>query len=178
VNHKAKMIQAYLEETQYKNRISYITEQKPLGTAGSLRQIKSKIREPFIVTNCDIIIKSDIDEIVRFHKEHGFDMTLVVSCRHYIIPYGVCEIQAGGLLKGIIEKPAYELLVNTGMYVMNTKVLEVIPANRLFNMDNFIGKAKGKGFKIGVFPISEHAWIDIGQWEEYHKVLEKITVKS
>ena len=39
---------------------------------------------------------------------------------------------------------------------------------------HLIDEAIAKGKKIGVFPIDEDAWIDVGQWSEYKKVIEKL----
>jgi CBS domain-containing protein len=119
VNHKVQMIKSYFEEMNDRFVIHYLEEHKPLGTAGGLRALTKSNYEKFVVTNCDIIIESDLAEIVSFHTKEGLDMTLVVSCRNYVIPYGVCNISNGGLLDCITEKPEYELLVNTGMYVVN-----------------------------------------------------------
>lgn len=177
VNHKSRMIKSYFEEHNGRAyKIHYIEEDKPLGTAGSLKLLKNKIKEPFLVTNCDIIIEADCGEILKFHTDNNYDLTLVVSCKHYVIPYGVCEIENGGLLKNINEKPEHDLLVNTGMYIMNKGVVELIPEGRTCNINDLIMKAKDKGFRIGVFPISESSWIDIGQWEEYHKAIEKMRI--
>lgn len=174
ISHKSGMIKSYFDETNTKYKIHYIEEKKPLGTAGSLRFLKDKVKGHLLITNCDIIIESDYGEIIKFHKDHDYDMTLVVSCRHYSIPYGVCEIETGGILKHINEKPVYDLLVNTGMYVMKTRMLGVIPANKFFNINDLVERAKNKGYKIGVFPVSENSWIDIGQWEGYKKEIEKL----
>lgn len=176
VNHKAKMIKSYFEDSDGRFNIRYLEEKKPLGTAGALRFLKGKIKEPFLITNCDIIINADINEIVKLHVDKGYDMTLVVSCRHYVIPYGVCEIENGGILKHINEKPDYDLLVNTGMYIMDKKILNIIPRNKYFDMNDLISSANEKGFKVGVFPIAEDSWIDIGQWEEYRKAVENLSV--
>ncbi len=177
INHKSKMIKSYFDDTNGQYQIFYIEEEKPLGTAGSLRLVKNKCKDILLVTNCDIIVESDYAEVIKFHKHHNYDMTLVVSCRHYVIPYGVCKIESGGELKNINEKPEYDLLVNTGMYVINKKIINLIPRNTFFNLNELVIKAKKNKLKIGVFPISEDSWIDIGQWEEYHKALEKIKVK-
>lgn len=176
VNHKSRMIKSYFEETSNNYQIDYIEEEKPLGTVGGLKYLKGKIKGSFLVTNCDIIVEADCAEIVRFHQERDNDMTLVVSCRHYVIPYGVCEIQNGGILKKINEKPEQNLLVNTGMYLMKEKLINLIPKNKQFDINELIEKAQAKGLKIGVYPISEDAWIDIGQWEEYRKAVEKIKI--
>lgn len=179
VNHKSKMIKSYFEDTgNDKYNIQYIEETRPLGTAGSLKYLKGRIKEPFLITNCDTIVDMDYGEIVNFHKENNDDMTLVVSYKHHVIPYGVCEIENGGMLKSINEKPEYDFLVNTGIYIMNRKVLDLIPANTVFNMNDVIELAQKKGCKIGAFPINDRSWIDIGQWEEYHKAIEELTMPS
>ena len=174
VFHKARMIKSYFEDMNDKYRISYVEEEVPLGTVGALSLLKGRLNSTFLVTNCDVIVESDYAEIVRFHQEHDYDLTLVVSCRHYMIPYGVCELENGGTLRSIKEKPEYDLLVNTGMYVMNPRVLEVIPPGRSFDIIDLIAKAKTGGCKIGVFPINEKAWIDVGQWEEYYKSVQDL----
>lgn len=173
VNHKAWMIKSYFQEIDSRYKIDYIEEDEPLGTAGSLKFLQGKILKTFVVTNCDVMIDSDYGELVRFHEKNRNDLTLVVSCRHYVIPYGVCEIERGGMLKKIKEKPEYDLLVNTGMYVMSPKVFGIIPKNRLFNMTDLISKAKSRKYRVGVFPINEKHWIDVGQLDEYQKALKE-----
>ena len=176
LNHKSRMIKSYFQEAQTPYHIDYIQEEMPLGTAGSLRLLENMKSRTFIVTNCDVIINCDYSEMVKFHQEHQYDLTLVVSLRHYVIPYGVCDIFDGGMLKRINEKPEYDLLVNTGMYVINRSVLKYIPKNKFFNVTDLIAKIKLKGLRIGAFPINESSWIDVGQWEEYQKAVKILGV--
>ena len=173
LNHKGRMIKSYFEEVGDRYKISYIDEDKPLGTAGSLRALKNLPFESILVTNCDILVESDYSEIVKFHEEKNNDITLVVSCRRHVIPYGICEIENGGTLRVIHEKPVHDLLVNTGMYVIKTKVLDLIPPDTYCDITDLITNAKSQGYEVGVFPISETSWIDIGQWEEYHSAVKK-----
>jgi len=175
INHKAKMIKSYFEEMNTKYNITYIEEENPLGTSGGLKHFQKKLKGSMLVTNCDIIIESDYSEIMSYHDENQYDLTLVVSCRHYVIPYGVCAIENGGTLKSISEKPEYDLLVNTGMYFVKNTILHLIPDNQHFNITDLINKAQEHRFKIGVFPINEKSWIDIGQWEEYHKAIKVLS---
>jgi Nucleoside-diphosphate-sugar pyrophosphorylase involved in lipopolysaccharide biosynthesis/translation initiation factor 2B, gamma/epsilon subunits (eIF-2Bgamma/eIF-2Bepsilon) len=177
INHKARMIRSYFEDTDGKYRIIYIEEKKPLGTVGSLRLLRDRLKKVFMVTNCDTIIEADYADIMSFHRQNRNDMTIVVSCKHHTIPYGVCEIENGGVLKDINEKPGYDVLVNTGMYVMNKRMLDLIPHSDHYDVNELIGSAKSRGFKIGAFPIAENSWVDIGQWEEYRKALEKFKVE-
>ncbi|MBF0570616.1 MAG: nucleotidyltransferase family protein [Candidatus Omnitrophica bacterium] len=174
INHKARMVKSYFEEYGAGYRICYIEENRPLGTVGSLRLLKGRIKGVFLVTNCDTIINIDYNEIVKFHKDNGYDMTLVVSCKRYVIPYGVCEVHSGGLLKSINEKPEHDYLVNTGMYVMSSRIFDFIPVGKVMHINELIAKIKNKGMSVGLFPIDEKAWIDIGQWDEYHRAVRQL----
>jgi len=176
VNHKSKMIKAFFEDFHSNYNISFIEENIPLGTAGGLKYLKNRIDTPFFVSNCDIIIQCDYFEIYKFHKKANFDLTLVSSIQHHIVPYGVCKLEIDGSLKAIKEKPEYNFLVNTGMYILNPDILQFIPKNKSFDMTDLIKRLKEIKKKIGVYPISEKSWIDIGQWEEYRKAIKNLRV--
>lgn len=175
VNYKAALIKAYFDEANLLQSISFVEESEPLGTAGALKFLENKIEKPFFVSNCDIIIKSDYNEIYNFHLTGNFDATIVASMQHFKIPYGVCNISNGGELIDIVEKPEYNFLVNTGMYVLSPNVLKLIPYNQFFHITDLFEKIKKHGGRIGVYPVSENSWIDIGQMEEYKKVLKNIS---
>ena len=176
VNHKSKMIKAFFEDFHSNYHISFIDESIPLGTAGGLKYLEKRIDTPFFVSNCDIIIQCDYSKIYKFHNKGKFDLTLVSSIQHHIIPYGVCKLENDGSLKNIKEKPEYNFLVNTGMYILNPDILEFIPKNKSFDMTDLIKRLKEIKKKIGVYPISEKSWIDIGQWEEYRKVANVLKI--
>ena len=168
------MIQAFFDDYHEGLKLSFIQEEKPLGTVGSLRLMPMERDKTIIVTNCDIIIKHDYSTIARFHKQEKYDITIVASMRHYKIPYGVCELTNGADLIDINEKPEYDFLVNTGMYLVEPNMLDYIPENEYFDMTDLIKKAKQRNHKIGVYPISEKSWVDIGQWEQYHEAVKEL----
>ena len=172
VNEKSNMIKAYFNEFKSLYNIKYIDEKKPLGTAGSLRLLKNTIKNTFFVINSDIIIKSYYPSILAFHKNNNFDLTLVTSMRNYKIPYGVCLFDEKGNLTNINEKPQYNFFVNTGLYILEPKVLNLIPNNIEFDMIKLVEIVKKK-MKVGVFPIPENSWIDVGQWSQYQKNLNQ-----
>jgi len=177
LNYKAKIIKAYFSDLEHNYNVHYIQEDKPLGTIGSLYLLKKNLKNAFFVTNCDILIEADYADIFKFHKEKKNDITLVVSMKHYKIPYGICEINNGGVLRGIKEKPEYDFLANTGLYLLERNVLTDIPDNTFYNitdlMDGYIKKDK----KIGIYPVSEKSWMDMGQWEEMQEMMKKCGVK-
>jgi len=126
------------------------------------------------VSNCDIIIKGDYSKIYKFHKKGKYLLTLVGSMQHYTIPYGVCEIKNGGELETIREKPEYDFLVNAGMYLLEPSVLKFIPENRFYHITDLIKELQKNNQKVGVFPVSEKSYIDVGQWEEYKKTMKEL----
>jgi dTDP-glucose pyrophosphorylase len=173
INHKGRIIKNYLEDSEPDYNLHFIKEPKPLGTAGSLQFLNGKFEGNFIVTNCDIIIYSNYDEIINFHEEYDYDITLVSSMMNFQVPYGICEIDKGGRLLNIREKPEYNFLISTGMYILNTRILKYIPKDKLFHITDLMDKIKKENGKIGVFPISDKSWTDTGQWKEYKKTIEK-----
>jgi len=174
IHHKSKILRAYFDEKSPDYSIGFAEEDEPRGTAGSLKLLKGKLNKPFFVSNCDIIIETDYADIFRFHKKNGYDITLVASAKQYNIPYGICELNGKGSLKRIQEKPEYSFLVNTGMYVLNPDVIDIIPDEGLFHITHLMDKVKENSGSIGVYPVSEKAWIDVGQWAEYRNALKVI----
>ncbi len=172
VNFKANLIKAYLEEFNQIYDFSYILENIPLGTGGALKYLEGNISCPFFVSNCDILIKANYSEIYSKHIEDNNDITIVASMIHYKVPYGVCEIENGGSLVQLIEKPEYDFLVNAGMYVINPEIIKYIPEATFYNITDLIDMVKKNGGKVGVYPVSENSYYDSGQWNEYSNMLE------
>ena len=176
LNYKGDMIKSYFDSIKTDYNLNYIWEINPLGTAGGLKLLPKFDSEDFFLSNCDVIIKSEYDNILEFHKKNEYDMTIVASMQSFKIPYGVLAINNGGSLMEIKEKPEYNFLVNTGMYAIKTKVIDEIPENEFFEMTDLIEKLRSKNYKIGIYPISQSGWLDIGQWGEYQNTVRQLSV--
>lgn len=174
VHHQSKILRAYFEEKDPDYTIGFAEEDIPRGTASSLKLLNTTLQKPFFVSNCDIIIKADYNDLYRYHIDKGFDMTLVASTKKFDIPYGICELNSNGSLDGILEKPEYNFLVNTGMYILNPETIGLIPDDELFHITHLMEKVIKSGGEVGVYPVGENAWIDIGQWAEYRKAIKTI----
>lgn len=175
VNYKSKIIKSYFEELAPSYSVRYLHEDKPLGTAGGLRGLLGSPDPDLIVTNCDVIVSADYHDLTLHHAEAQNDITVVVSLKNYTLPYGVCEIEDGGRLREIREKPQFNYLVNTGLYVLKQTVLNLIPEGELFHFTDLISAVQASGGKVGVYPISDKAWLDTGEWAEYRAAAANLT---
>lgn len=174
VNYKADFIKEYLDSQKNESfKISYIREEKPLGTAGSLHLLKGVLNSPFFVSNCDIIIEEDFSNIYDYHIQNNNDITIVAALKHTKLSYGIIETSEEGLLSSMKEKPEFTFKINSGMYILNPNVLEAITPNKFLHITELISILQKKGHRIGVFPVSEKSWKDIGDWENYIKLISK-----
>ena len=171
VNYKYDMIEFYLNQLERHYDISFFLEDKPLGTIGSVSLLKDKLTAPFFVSNCDIIIDQDFRDVYEYHLENKNDITIVTAIKSYKIPYGVIKAEDGGLLKEITEKPELSYMINTGVYVLNPGLIAEIPHGEFFHITHLMEKIKGKGGRIGCFPVSDGQWRDMGEWPEYLKMI-------
>lgn len=179
VNYKANMIKAYYADIEKNYQISYIEEKQPLGTAGSLHLLADKIDNTFFVVNCDILIDCDYSKIYKYHRDSGNKITLVGAIKNYQIPYGVIEVcKNSKRVNNISEKPSYDLIVNTGMYVLEAELLSRIPVDTHFHITDLIAELLQSGDKVGVYPIHGESWLDMGQFAEMKEMMAKLEVEN
>lgn len=171
VNYKVEMMKFYLSQLEHHYDIEFFQEDKPLGTIGSVALLKGKINTPFIVSNCDIVIDQDYRDVYDYHKENENDITLVTAVKTQRIPYGVIETGENGLMLGLTEKPENTFLFNTGVYILNSQLIDQIPEGRMFHITELMEKVKAEGGRVGCFPVSDRAWHDMGEWPEYLKMI-------
>lgn len=174
VNYMADFIRHYFENfSKHSYNIEYFQEDKPLGTAGSLHLLKGKIKDTFFVSNCDSILDEDYGEILRYHRENKNEITVVSVMKSMYIPYGTLETGEDGLLKSIQEKPELTFKINTGMYVLEPQLINEIPQDEFYHITFLIEKLMKEGRRVGVYPVNEGSWIDVGNWDEYLKQFVK-----
>ena len=121
--------------------------------------------------NCDIILNADYTDIIKWHKENNNLITLIGCHKEVKVPYGILELD-DGILKSFVEKPNYDVIINTGVYILEPEIIGMIPDNKSINMNTLIEEVSKKG-KVSVYPIHD-GWIDVGQWEEYKNCLRGI----
>lgn len=172
VNYKADTIKNYFDfinNPEY--NVSYFQEDKPMGTAGSLRLLKDKINSTFFVSNCDILIEEDYANILEYHRSNKNELTVVAAVKTISIPYGTIITGENGLLESIEEKPTLSFKINTGLYILEPSLLDDIP-DEFFHITHLMEKLKSQGRRVGVYPISQNDWKDMGDWNEYLKLID------
>ncbi len=174
VNHKKNMIKAYFNEIEKSYKVSYVDEDKPLGTGGGLSLLKGEINSTFILSNCDILIEEDYEKIYAYHKEQKNLITMVCSLKKIKIPYGVIEIGEAGEIASMKEKPEVTFFTNTGMYIVEPRIIEELENDKSIGFPDIIEHYKNLGEKIGVYPINEENWLDMGQLDEMEEMRKRL----
>ncbi len=172
VNYKADFLKYYLSQLDHKYDIEFFQEENPLGTIGSVSLLKGKIDTPFFVSNCDSINEQDYRDVYDYHISNHNDLTIVTMVKSFKIPYGVIETGEDGLMVSLSEKPELTFQVNTGVYILNPECIDEIPEGEFFHITHLMEKIKSRGGRVGCFPVSEHAWKDMGEWPEYLKMID------
>lgn len=173
-NYKKNMIKAYYADLDKKYNINFCEETKPLGTGGGLYLVKNEIDDTFILTNCDILILDDVVEMINYHKEKKNQMTMVCSLKNFEIPYGIVNFTEGGEISAFEEKPKMSFFTNTGYYILEPAIFDYIKENENIGMPDIIIRMKDAGQKVGIYPISENAWLDMGQMDSMESMERKM----
>lgn len=169
-HHKQEKIAAHFGDgSQLGVSLSYLEEDRPLGTVGSLGLLETP-EETTLVMNGDILTQVDFRAMLAFHHEHRADLTVAV--RHYElkVPYGVIECD-GPVVRTLSEKPAIGFFVNAGIYLLEPSVYRFIPTGQRFDMTELIQRLLAEGRAVVSFPVRED-WMDIGQIADYQQAQE------
>lgn len=170
VNYKKNFIKSYFADNENPADISFIEEKEYLGTGGGLKLLKGRYSTSFFMSNCDILIEEDYGDILRTHRQNGNIVTMVCAAKKVKIPYGTVTVSKTGQVTAMEEKPELSFLTNTGLYVLEPEFLEEIPDNTFIHITDVIQKCIDKGERVGMYPISEEHWMDMGQLDELEKM--------
>lgn len=151
--------------------INYVSEDKPLGTAGALSLLE-KQDAPLLVINGDILTQVDFSALLAFHKEHKAALTVGVRQYEFQIPYGVVECSGPKVCK-LKEKPTKKFLVNAGIYLLEPEIQQMVPGDKFTDMTDLIETLLEQGKTVTSFPVIEY-WLDIGQIADYNQAQNDI----
>ena len=154
-------------------KLGYITLTVDLGTAGAvgsaMRQLPGD--ETTLIISGDVLTDIDLNKAVQFHKEKGSVATIVLTRVENPLPFGIVITDAEGRIARFLEKPSWGEVfsdtINTGIYILEKKVLDYIPVDREFDFSKDLFPALlEKGEPIYGYT-AEGYWKDVGSLEEY-----------
>ena len=171
ISYKRELIKSYFSELGSPFDLEFIDEDSPLGTAGGLSLLKGRLNTSFVLTNCDIVAELQYSGLMEWHRDHNAHLTILGVRKRVDIPYGVIKIDENFRVVEIEEKPFYNNVIVSGIYVVDPEVLEVVPQGESLGMDGLIRLLIDRGMRVTCYPI-ESGWFDMGQFEEYRNLLK------
>jgi dTDP-glucose pyrophosphorylase/CBS domain-containing protein len=168
VNYKSDMIKEYFKDgSEFGVSITYIEENKRLGTAGALSLLEELPKEPFFVMNGDLLTNVNFEHFLDFHSFGNSTATMCVREYDFQVPYGVIEVEDDKIQK-ITEKPVHKFFVNAGIYLLSPKALEYIPQDSFYDMPTLFERLIEEQHNVLSFPVHEY-WLDIGKMNDFER---------
>ncbi|HYO60699.1 MAG TPA: sugar phosphate nucleotidyltransferase [Actinomycetota bacterium] len=151
--------------------LSYATEDVPLGTAGSVLGARDFLSGPFLVVSGDALTDIDLEEVVEFHRSRGAAATLVLKHMKDPLEFGIVMTDDDGRIERFLEKPTWGQVfsdtINTGIYVLEPEVLDLIPVDQPYDFSSELFPAMlDKGLPLFGF-VTNAYWTDVGNTEAY-----------
>ncbi len=164
-----EMIREYFGDgSKWGVKISYVYEEKPLGTGGALGLLPDDLPKlPVIMMNGDILTNINFKKLLDFHVNESADASICVREYEYKIPYGVIQ-GIEGKITNMVEKPTQLFHINAGIYVVNPEIIEQVKENEKIDMPTLLEKQIKLQGNVMMFPVHGY-WLDIGRMEDYQR---------
>ena len=173
----ASMVRNYFGDgEEFGMSLQYATEDIPLGTAGSVKNAETALRDaPFLVVSGDALTDIDLSDLVRFHKDNQALVTVALARVPDPLEFGIVIANADGRIERFLEKPTWGQVfsdtVNTGIYVMEPEVLAQVPSGEVVDWSaDVFPKLLDRGAPVYGWVADGSYWEDVGTHEAYHRV--------
>ena len=144
--------------------ISFVQEEKALGTIGSAGLVNDFTHETTLIVNGDIL--SDVD--YEAFNNSSADMAVLSIPYSISVPYAVLEFDQDRVI-GFEEKPSYTYFSSGGVYLIKTKLLkQFVPYNTAFNATDLIQELIANGHKVVSYRHTGY-WSDVGNLKDYEQ---------
>ena len=174
VRHMANLIIDKIGNGSSKSiEISYLEENKPLGTVGSASMIKDFQNEVILLTNSDILTDLNYEEFYLDFIKNNADMSMVTIPYNVNIPYAVIKSE-DNYVKSIVEKPTYTYYSNAGIYLLKKIMIDKIPKDERFDATDLMDIIIKENLKL-ISYVHNGYWLDIGRPEDYQRAQKDIT---
>ncbi|MDP9387503.1 MAG: sugar phosphate nucleotidyltransferase [Actinomycetota bacterium] len=151
-------------------RLSYATEETPLGTAGSVRNARDELDEPFVVISGDVLTDVDLSAIIAFHQERGALATIGLKAMENPLDFGIVITREDGSIERFLEKPTWGQVfsdtVNTGIYVLEPQIFDYVREGKVDFSEEVFPALLAAGEPLYGF-VADGYWEDVGTLEAY-----------
>ncbi len=154
--------------------ITYVPEPKPLGTGGAIKKAEAHLQgNPFLVIHGDVLSDINLRDFINFHLREDTLVTLGVKPRMSEENYGQAFLQGNKIIK-FMEKGASEgiSIVNTGIYIVKPKVLEMIPAGKRTSMEADIFPKLVEMGELSAF-VFQGLWYNVSKQQDHKEASER-----
>ncbi|TDC25615.1 mannose-1-phosphate guanyltransferase [Streptomyces sp. 8K308] len=154
--------------------LTYAHEEKPLGTAGSVKNAEEALRsDSFLVISGDALTDFDLTDLIRFHRERGALVTVCLTRVPNPLEFGITIVDEDGRVDRFLEKPTWGQVfsdtVNTGIYVMEPEVFDYVEPDIPVDWSGDVFPRLMKEGKPIFGYVAEGYWEDVGTHESYVK---------
>lgn len=176
VGHLAHLIRSVLAHRKNDGiAIRYVQEETALGTAGPLRSI-SGLGQPFVAMNGDVLTTLDYREFIEAHRDCGNALTIATTARTTRMDYGVLHLDGSvhptvRRVTAYEEKPEAISMVSMGIYAIEPRALDYVPARTYFDFPDLVQALLAAGEQVGSY-VYEGLWFDIGRHDDYVRAAE------
>lgn len=171
-NYLHEQIEEHFKDSFDGIQVKCVREPKYLGTIGSVKFVDTFCNDTVLVMNSDLFTNIDYKDFYLHFKENDADMSVAAVPYSVSVPYGIFELE-GRNIQSVKEKPTYNYYANAGIYLIKTKLLDLIPEDTFYNATDFMEKLIREQMKVVRFPITGY-WIDIGKPEDYKRTQELV----
>lgn len=138
-----KYLQKREKRDKWKVDIHYNQEKKPLGTAGALKVLESKIREDFLVLSGDVMLNFDIKRFINWHKKKRGIAAIVVHPNDHPFDSDLVEADDKGQIVALLKRPHPKRIIFRNLsiasaYIFSPKIFKYIPENRKSDIEKNI----------------------------------------
>jgi len=167
---KKQIIDAFGDGSSLGFRIEYAESEVPLGTAGQLKTASRMVDGTFLAMNGDIITNLSIGNLVATHRRLGGLATIALKEFGVKIPYGHVVTDGKGQVTAFEEKPTLNYMANAGVYVMESRIFDAIPAGRTASLESDVfPRLIAKGETINSYYEAAY-WADVGSMADFERV--------
>jgi mannose-1-phosphate guanylyltransferase/phosphomannomutase len=175
LQHQASVILKYFSADRVEGvGLRFLTEPRPLGTAGSVRYAQTWLEdEDTLVISGDCLTDMDLRELQSRHRTVDADLTIALAHRSDPRNYGVVSIADDGRVLSMVEKPSWgevaDDTVNTGVYIVSPRVLELIPVDGPSDWaHDIIPALLERGARV-YGQVMDGYWEDVGTFASYSR---------